>query len=284
MGFESRTPRNGRAGQNAARGGRSPSLFDFVTEAPRVMLEASMLAASWQALRFSAPKGDAHPVMVLPGFMGGDGSTLFLRRFLDGLGYITLPWLQGQNIGRMELLEGAMRRFYRAHQSYGSKISLIGQSLGGVFARKIAQQFPDATRCVITLGSPFAAMSEEVAHPIVSQLFETMSGSTVEELRSRQEALQAAEPLPMPTTAIFSRRDGVVDWRACIEAPSSLSENVEVRGSHTGMAMAPDVLHIVADRLAQDPSCWQPFDRRQGCRSWYYPPAAGHKQQAEQGA
>ena len=234
-------------------------------------MEASAMVLSWGALRAQAPRGEPHPVLVLPGFMGGDGSTLFLRRFLDSLGYTSMGWLQGQNTGRLELLEGAMRRFYRAHQSYGEKISLIGQSLGGVFARKIAQQFPDATRCVITLGSPFAAQSEDVAHPVVSQLFEAMSGSTVEELRNRQEAFEAAEPLPLPTTAVYSQRDGVVDWQACVETATALSESVEVRGSHTGMAMAPDVLHVVADRLAQDPRNWQPFDRQVGCRRWYYP-------------
>ena len=248
-----------------------PALFDFVTEGPRVMMEASLLALSWVPLRSNAPRGDDHPVMVLPGFLGGDGSTMALRRFLDSLGYTSLPWLQGQNLGRLELLEGAMRRFYRAHQASGVKVSLIGQSLGGVFARKIAQTFPEAVRCVITLGSPFAAQDDDVAHPIVSSLFESLSGGSVEDLRAQAEAYDVSAPLSMPTTAVYSRRDGVVDWRACIGAESVLSENVEVMGSHSGMAISPDVLHVVADRLAQRPEDWQPFDRSQGCRALIYP-------------
>ncbi len=258
-------------GEKTATG---PELFDFISEGPRLLFEVSTMAMSWQMLRISAPRGDAHPVMVLPGFMGGDGSTAFLRRFLDGLGYVTLPWLQGQNVGRLDLLEGAMRRFYRAHQSYGVKISLIGQSLGGVFARRIAQEFPDAVRSVITLGSPYAADSDNVAHPLVTRLFKSMSGSSVHDLREMPEAFVAAHELPMPTTSIYSKRDGVVDWRACIEAVGPTRENVEVRGSHTGMAMAPEVLHVIADRLAQDPARWQPFDRKSGCRAFLYPSPA----------
>ncbi len=256
--------------EKAHKGG-GPNFLQLAAEGPRVLVEASMLMVSWGSLRRLAPQGDAHPVLVLPGFMGGDGSTLLLRRYLDSLGYSSLPWLQGQNIGRLELLEGVMRRFYRAHQSYGTQISLIGQSLGGVFARKIAQQFPDAVRCVITLGSPFNSQSDEVANPAVARLFESVSGSTVEEMRQQSEAFEASEPIEVPSTAIYSRTDGVVDWRACIEPATEISENVEVRGSHSGMAVAPDVLHVIADRLAQNPQAWQPFNRSKACRSLYYP-------------
>ena len=263
--------RERRGPEQAPDRNSGPSFVDSIGEMPRVMFEMSMLSWAWRLLVSNAPRGDGHPVMVLPGFSAGDESTLMLRRFLTRLGYTVLPWLQGQNTGRPELLEGAARRFYRAHQAYGVPISLVGQSLGGVFSREIARQFPDAVRTVITLGSPFAATGSESTNPFVAQLFEMMSGLSVEEMRERMPPVDPQAPLPMPTTAIYSRRDGVVAWRTCIELESENSENVRVCGSHSGMALNPDVLHVVADRLAQDPDEWQPFDRTRGSRRWIYP-------------
>lgn len=250
---------------------RGPALFNSLFEFPRVMFEAALLGVSWSALQSQAPKGDGHPVMVLPGFMGGDESTLLLRRFLTSLGYQVLPWLQGRNLGRPELLEGAMRRFYRAFQAYETPISLVGQSLGGVFSREIARQFPHATRCVITLGSPFAATEHGNTNPLVARLFERMSGLSVEEMRERFGAIDPRAALNVPATAVYSRQDGVVAWDTCIDRDSDRAENIEVLGSHTGMAVAPDVLHVIADRLAEHPATWKKFDRRRGLRCLLYP-------------
>ena len=147
-------------------------MLDFAWEFPRVLFEVGRLACSWELLVADNRRGSRCPVMVLPGFLGGDDSTLILRRFLTRLGYTTLPWLQGQNTGQMELLDGAIRRFYKAHQVYGEKIALVGQSLGGIYAREIAREFPDAVRCVVTLGSPFAADDDGAAIPVVQELFE----------------------------------------------------------------------------------------------------------------
>lgn len=248
-----------------------PAVFDSLFELPRVLLEATMLGVSWNLLKANAPRGDAHPVMVLPGFMGGDESTLLLRRFLTSLGYKVLPWLQGRNLGRPELLEGAMRRFYRAWQAYETPISLVGQSLGGVFSREIARKFPEATRCVITLGSPFAATEHGNTNAMIGRLFEEMSGLSVEEMRARFGQGDPRAPLPMPSTAIYSKRDGVVAWDTCIERDSALAESIEVQGSHSGMAVSPDVLHVVADRLAENPANWRKFDRKRGLRCLVYP-------------
>lgn len=246
-----------------------PRLVDSLTELPRVMLELSRLSLAWPLLLSSTKAGDGHPVMVLPGFTAGDESTLALRRFLTRLDYKALPWLQGPNTGEPRLIDGIMRRFYRMHQAMGVKISLVGQSLGGVYAREIAREFPDRVRCVITLGSPFAATGGSTS-PMVEKLFEQMSGLTVDEMRAKMP-VGNQDPLDMPCTSIYSKEDGVVSWRACIEAESSLSENIRVMGSHTGMAMNPDVLKVVADRLGQPEGRWQKFDRSRGCRPWVYP-------------
>ncbi len=238
-----------------------------------MLFEVGRLGYSWPLLLQQAQRGDGHPVMVLPGFLAGDDSTLILRRFLTRLGYVVLPWLHGRNTGKPHLFDGAMRRFYRAHHASGEKVSLVGQSLGGIYAREIAREFPDAVRCVITLGSPFAAEDDEhTAIPLVRQLFELLSEHTAEEMRQRMgDHDDPRAPLGLPSTAVYSRTDGVVAWRACVDREGDLTENVEVRASHVGMAMNPDVLLVVADRLAQVPGDWQRFDRHAGCRRWIYP-------------
>lgn len=248
-----------------------PGVLASLTELPRTLFEASMLTAQWSQLLREAPTGEFHPVMVLPGFTAGDESTLMLRRFLTKLGYKSLPWLQGTNTGHPRLLEATMVRFYRLHQTMGCKISLVGQSLGGVFSREIAKQFPEAVRCVITLGSPYGATTGGATNPLVEQLFERMSGMTVEEMRAFMPESREQESLAMPTTSVYSKADGVVGWQTCIEPETEISENIRVWGSHSGMAMNPDVLRIVADRLAQDPEDWRRFDTSTGCRKLIYP-------------
>jgi pimeloyl-ACP methyl ester carboxylesterase len=254
-----------------ARQRSGPRTIHSITELPRVLVEMSRLALSWPALLAAAPRGDGHPVMVLPGFTAGDDSMLMLRRLLTQLDYKALPWLQGTNVGHPRLLEGAMRRFYRLHHAFDTKISLVGQSLGGVFAREIAREFPDAVRCVITLGSPFAGGDDSPTNPMMEKLFERMSGLTIDELRAQRPMVMNTDPLPMPTTALYSKEDGVVAWSACVEEEDDHSENIRVIGSHSGMAMNPDVVRVVADRLAQDPNNWQKFDYSRGCNRWIYP-------------
>ena len=246
-------------------------MVDFASEFPRVMFEVARLSMLWNTMVRLGDRGDGHPVMVLPGFTAGDESTLILRRFLTRLGYVSLPWLQGQNTGEAALLEGAMRRVYRAHLAYGEKISLVGQSLGGIYAREIVREFPQAVRCVVTLGSPFAAEDAESTNPFVQRLFESMSGQTVDDMRERLHGVDPRAPLAMPATAVYSKSDGVAAWHTCLQRDSEISENVEVVASHSGMAMNPDVLHVIADRLSQDPARWQRFGGHRGCGSWIYP-------------
>ena len=202
---------------------------------------------------------------MLPGFLGADDSTLALRRFLTRLGYPAQPWLLSRNNGRPELIDRFARRLYRLHKVYDKPITLIGQSLGGVFARELAHEFPDAVRSVITLGSPFDAQGSEDTNPMVARMFRSMSGLTVEEMRELESEDRARGPLSQPATYIYSRSDGVVSWQACIEEESPLSESIEIVSSHTGMAMHPAVLHIVADRLAQEPDNWQKFNKASVC-------------------
>ena len=238
---------------------RRPSTFHSIAEMPRVLLEVGALSMIWPAVFARAKRGSGQPVIVLPGFLGADDSTLPLRRFLTAVGYPAQPWLLSRNNGHPELIERLGRRLYRLHKVYGKPISLIGQSLGGVFAHELARKFPDAVRSVITLGSPFAAKGSEDTNPMVARMFETMSGLTVEEMRELAGAEESVTPLSQPNTSIYSKSDGVVSWQACLAEPSDHSENIEILGSHTGMAMHPAVMHIIADRLIQDPANWRRY-------------------------
>ncbi|MEM7078827.1 MAG: alpha/beta hydrolase [Pseudomonadota bacterium] len=241
-----------------------------MTELPRSLVEASTLTTRWHSLLAAAPEADPHPVLVLPGFSTGDEMTLVLRRFITRLGYKSLPWLQGINTGNPRQIEAIMRRFYRLHHSLGCRISIVGHSMGGVYAREIARTFPDAVRCVITLGSPYNAEAGS-SNPLVEELFERMSGVSVEELRRRLPKAREERRLPVPATSVFTKADGVVAWRTCIEPESRRSENIRVIGSHAGLGVNADVLRVVADRLAQNPRAWKKFDKTSGCRKLAYP-------------
>jgi pimeloyl-ACP methyl ester carboxylesterase len=246
-----------------------PSPWHSATELPRVLLELSSLMYSWPLLG-TAPRGDGHPVMVLPGFTAGDESTLMLRRFLARLGYQALPWRLGRNTGSFELQAQLFQAFEELTSRIDRKISLVGQSLGGVYARELARQFPDRVRMTITLGSPFSSQGPEPTNGMVARLFQYMSGMTAEEMRD-QMLHAPPEPPPVPCTAIYSKSDGVVHWSSCLEYPGAEAENVEVVASHTGMAMNPIVYCVIADRLAQDEGAWRPFERTRGWRALVYP-------------
>ncbi len=252
-------------GSNAPR--RSPSFFDSLTELPRTLLEISALGWTWPALT-ATPRGDGHTVFVMPGFMAGDRSTLALRRFLDSRNLRTISWELGQNNGSFDQQEELMQRFEAVLENTTDKISLVGQSLGGVYARMLAARWPDRIRQVITLGSPFASPGPDTVNSTVSRLFQYMSGMSEAEMRDQM--LGIAGPLEVPATAIYSRSDGVVHWTSCVDDASTQAENIEVLGSHSGMGFNPTVLYVLADRLAQQADRWRPF-KRSGCRGLVYP-------------
>jgi hypothetical protein len=213
-----------------------------------------------------APRGDGHPVLVLPGLMASDVSTRPLRSFLRNKGYVTSGWRRGRNLGlRHGVQEEMVDLVHELSDTHQRKISLIGWSLGGLYARQLAKMMPDRVRSVITLGSPFAG------HPKATnawRVYEMASGRRAEEDHRFGGAL--SEPPPVPTTAIFSRTDGICAWQGCMEKSSPIAESIEVESSHCGMGHHPAVVFAVADRLAQAEGQWKPFDRS-GWRSMVYP-------------
>lgn len=250
-----------------------PSLLHSLFEAPRMVAEAASFATSYPLLR-RAPRGDGHPVLVLPGFLAGDDSTTVLRRYLNSQGYRALPWLMGTNNGSERVQRRLGRRFMRLIVAYKGGISLIGQSLGGVFARELAREFPEHVRQVITLGSPFGASGPDNTHPVVGNLFERISGQSVDDMKERLGEQDGRAPIPVPSTAVYSKSDGVVHWSSCLEYHGPKSQNIEIIGSHCGMTMHPGAVYVMADRLAQPASEWQPFIAPARLRQWLLPKAA----------
>jgi pimeloyl-ACP methyl ester carboxylesterase len=149
---------------------------------------------------------------------------------------------------------------------HGRKVSLVGWSLGGLYARQLAKMMPERVRSVITLGSPFAGPPRSTN---AWRVYELASGRSAEEEDSRFGGA-LSEPPPVPTTAIFSRTDGICAWQGCMEKTSARSESIEVESSHCGMGHHPAVVYAVADRLAQPEGKWQPF-ARSGWRALVYP-------------
>jgi pimeloyl-ACP methyl ester carboxylesterase len=223
-------------------------------EWPRAVAEATTLPAAWPLLS-SVLRGDGHPVLVLPGYWAGDGSTAVLRRYLRALGYRTHRWGLGQNLGLEDGVGGRLlARLDSLHERYGRAVSLVGWSLGGVYARELAKLSPARVRQVVTLGSPFGMERRaDGAGWLAGVVFGSAQGS-------RPEG-RIADPPPVPVTAIVSRSDAIAGFHACREAPAAQAENIEVLGSHIGLGVNPLVLFAIADRLGQREGSWRNFDR-----------------------
>jgi pimeloyl-ACP methyl ester carboxylesterase len=239
----------------AGKGGdiASPSAFLLALE-PRGLFSIAGLFAAAPFLA-AAPRGERHSVIVLPGLGATDRSTVAIRRFLLYLGYDVTGWNRGRNMrpaGADLPAVAAQIRSLRA--ASGTPVSLVGWSRGGIIAREASRLAPDAARMVVTLGSPFAAP----AATNVAAAWRRMTGAEFP-ARSGEELRRLADPLPVPSTSIYSRFDGVVAWRACLESDGPGRENVEVRGAHVGLGFNPAALWVIADRLAQPPGDWKPF-------------------------
>src|SRR6201998_1576281 len=246
---------------------RPPSLALMLAEVRGIFeFNASLLLSP---LLMRAPKGDGHPVLTLPGFLASDLSMAPMRRYLRELGYDTYAWKMGRNIGGVCRTRAALRdRLAEIHANTGRQVSIVGWSLGGVYARDLALHAPDQVRCVVTLGCPFA---NDVRATNATRLYEALSGETVGEDSELRKAI--AGDLPVPATSIYSRTDGVVNWRTCLQRPSDTAENIEVRlASHVGLGVNAAALWAVADRLAQAEGQFRQFDRSGPFAIAYAPP------------
>jgi pimeloyl-ACP methyl ester carboxylesterase len=251
----------------ATGGLRAPSLGLMLAEVRGIFeFNASLLLSP---LLMRAPRGDGHPVLTLPGFLASDISMAPMRRYLMELGYDAYAWKMGRNVGGFARIRAALRdRLVEIHAATGRKVSIVGWSLGGVYARDLALQMPDLVRYVVTLGSPFAG---DVRATNATRLYEALSGETVEHDSALRQAI--AGDLPVPTSSIYSRSDGIVNWRTCILRPSATAENIEVYlASHVGLGVNAAALWAAADRLAQPEGQFVQFDRSGPFAIAYGPP------------
>jgi pimeloyl-ACP methyl ester carboxylesterase len=198
------------------------------------------------------PKGDGHPVLVLPGFLASDSSTKPMRRLFDDLGYASYGWDLGRNV----------------------RVDLQRWSLGGVFARELAKLHPHAVRQVISLGSP---IHDDRRHTNAGKLFEYLNGKEPEPVKHGHFTGLDQAP-PVPTTSILTRTDGIVHWRGSVQRPQTdndQTENIEVLASHVGLGVNPSVMVALADRLKQPEGAWKPFKARLSQR-WMFPKRSPH--------
>ncbi len=235
---------------------QSPTKWMFLAES-RALLGLRLYLSKFPQL-VKMPKGDGHPVMVLPGFMGSDLSTLPIRFYLKRLGYKVHTWGLGRNLAKEEYEEPLRENVEKLFQKYNRKVTLIGWSLGGVFGREVARDMPDKIRQVVTMASPFGGIDEVTS---VGWIYEFLRRKKIKEL-DPELVSRLKLPIPVPCTNIYSKGDGIVSWTVCIDKETTdvPSQNIEVRGSHSGLGHHPGVLFCIANRLAQPEGTWKNFD------------------------
>ncbi len=258
----------GEAAGGAYNGGPvpAPSARHFLTEPARGLARLAVLplAAPWLT---AAPRGDGHGVLVLPGLLASDMSTTVLRRFARKLGYDVRGWDLGRNVGPTHaVLDGLPRVLTALAERTGGPVSVVGWSLGGIYAREIARQLPGQVRQVITLGSPFALADPRQSR--AERVYRSRAHLHADGGRVPTRE-QIARPISVPSTAVYSRRDGITAWQACIAPTTTLHENVEVRCAHLGFGSDPATLWLIADRLAAPAGQRSPFRPPQLLRRLY---------------
>lgn len=207
------------------------------------------LAAGLDDLARESPRGDGHMVLVLPGFTATDHTTLPMRHFLEELGYRTSGWNLGWNLGITAGDEEKLEA-HIAELAADGPITLVGWSLGGVYAREAARRHPEHVRDVVTMGTPIRG--REGTEWIV-RWFRLLNPEAADDL-TPEGAERHAQPLTMPMTAIWSPIDGVVSGPACRvreEDEGPWAQNVRVDSAHLAMGFNLDVLRALAQALAQ---------------------------------
>ena len=230
----------------------------------RFFLELATLPWLWPLLA-TAPRGDGHPVLLLPGFMGSEASLVGLELFLRGRGYAVETWGLGRNVGFHAKHANALEQKIRhMHHVSGQKVSLVGWSLGGVFALYGAHQAGVCVRNVITLGSPISVdAAGSASPPLVKAMYRLIAhpmGPAAHSMQPRAKKLRERARLTMPLSCLYSLSDGVVPpQEATVDGDPALHENIRVPSSHVGLGFNAAVLWIVAERLSQPLGQWTPF-------------------------
>jgi pimeloyl-ACP methyl ester carboxylesterase len=266
-----------RDGDSAAPSARfpKPPLALTALELARVMVEYPTSAVV-DAVLPSHSVGEGRPVLVIPGFYATDGLTARLRSHLRGLGYRAHGWHLGRNFGLTDhIVDGLPERLDQLHQRYGVPVSVVGWSFGGLLARWLGHERPGAIRQVVCLGSPWRPEGEVTR---TTAMFERAAEKygLADNARDIVDTLRG--PLPVPCTAIYSKTDGILNWRSCALDAGDNCENIAVLSSHIGLVSNPLALTVLADRLAQNPLAPEPFDWARCVRHTVLgPPAAASR-------
>ena len=246
-------------GQRTVR--RGPLVHDGTPAAappsgpPGGLIRTAELTAPWQFARLllktpslrQAPRGKGEPVIDVPGWRAPERSGAPLRSYLRWLGYDSMPWGLGTNHGNPESdAEKLTRSVLAIAESTGKPVALVGWSLGGVIAREVARHEPGAVSRVVTYGTPVIGGP---THTIGASSYDAEES---ERITRMIEEVETENPIMVPVTAIYTKRDGIVDWRACIDRHSLEVEHIEVASTHLGLGIDPDVWRIIAARLAAD--------------------------------
>lgn len=236
-------------------------LFNYrnLTEIFKCAVEYRQFQASWPALKLATPEGDGHPVLVLPGFVSDDLPTAPLRNALREKGYNAYGWENGNNWGltdeTVRKLPEMLKKLYKDNGN--RKVTLIGHSLGGIYARELAREFPELVRDVISVGTPFGVGIQKNEVPLkLQQWIEGYSANHLT-LGDEERARRLLTPPPVPTTSIFSKIDGIGGWRACLNPDIQGAENIEVEASHVGLIWHSKTIAVILDRLSQPEGKWQ---------------------------
>jgi pimeloyl-ACP methyl ester carboxylesterase len=227
---------------------RPPARWELLRETG-VLYERLALLASISRIRRSAPRGSGEPVMVIPGFATDDSWTARLRTFLAAIGYEAHGWDLGRNKGRVpHLIPKVIGQCERLADESGQPVRLIGWSLGGYLAREAARQRPELLERVITLGAPIVGGPTYTA----SAPAYIKKGYDIAEIAATVLEREK-QPLMKHVFAVYSRSDGVVAWRACIDTFNNpFVEHHEVASTHLGMVNSPRVFRLVAVLLTRN--------------------------------
>jgi pimeloyl-ACP methyl ester carboxylesterase len=226
---------------------KPPNMLLALSDGPRALADAACLNAVAPLLH-RLPKTDRpHSVMVIPGFLGDDRGNGPLIRFLRHLGYTASGWRQGRNLGPESFTEGSLTQAMAPLIEAGEgKVSLVGHSLGGIYAREIARMSPENIHQVITLGSPFGRGHQHASH--ASRLYQRLNPQP--NVRDDDDSLNT--PPPVPTTAIYTKADGVVNWETSLQKGDDHQvHNIRVLGSHIGLNLNAAVWFWIAKKLAE---------------------------------
>ena len=245
----------------AAKRPRPPKLIYTLLEG-RGLFEAASLPFLLPLLQ-ATPRGDGHPVLLVPGFAASDATLVGLRVFLRTRGYHVETWGFGQNTGFQRKFTQALEQKLRhMHHRHKRKVSVVGWSLGGIYAFYAAHCAPECVRCVVSLGGPMrvTADTDQVPLPVKAlyRYFAHPMGPVAHVSNVRARLLRA--PLPLPSVCIYSSTDGIVPPDAArIDEQAGPHENIWVPGSHLGLGFNAAVMWVLADRLAQPEGAWQSF-------------------------